>query len=73
MVARPAQIKKSTASWCFFCDSKLKLVPVFEPVSQLDRFLRAQVPERDSHGAPDHDRFRMHVADERFVLLERAW
>lgn len=51
----------------------LKLVPVFEPISEFDGFLGAQISEGNSHRSPNHYRLRMHVANERFVLLECAW
>ena len=51
----------------------LKLVPVFEPIPEFNGLLRIQIAEGDSHRSPDHDRLRMHVANERFVLLECAW
>ena len=47
-----------------------KLITVFEPIPKLDGFLRIQIPKCDSHRSSDHHGLRMHVANERFVLLE---
>ncbi len=64
--------KKSTGEGAFF-SVWLKLVPVLKPIPEFNGILRAQITECYSHCSSNHDWLSMHVANERFILLECTW
>jgi len=50
----------------------LKLIPAFEPVSQVKGIFWAQTSKCDSHCSANHYRLTVYVPDQGFVLLQGA-